>query len=124
METVEQLIAEVTRLKAENEALRKAFEPTLPSVHLLEDKVLLERIESKSKTDVGIIIPEQSREKSVFATVVACGPGRHVYGHFEPTPVEPGMKVILPKWSDEEVKIEGKKYMIAPSCDILAIVEE
>ena len=90
----------------------------------LHDKVLIERVEESNKTAGGIIIPDTAKEKPSEGIVKAVGNGfRSDDGKILPMCVKEGDKVLFPKWSGTEVKIEGVSYLILKESDILAIVE-
>ena len=65
-----------------------------------------------------------SKEKSEEGKVIATGPGKMTdEGKIIPMSVKPGDKVLFTKYSPNEIKIEGKEYLIAREEDILAIIK-
>jgi len=86
----------------------------------LYNYVLLERIEENAKTAGGIYIPDTAKEKPSAGKVVAAGPGLKD----EPVSVKAGDKVLFAKWasSANEVKIDGKDYILIKETDILGIL--
>ena len=90
----------------------------------LNDRILLERLEAEQKTAGGILIPDNAKEKPVEAKVIAVGNGKILEnGTRQAMSVKTGDKVIFGKWSGNEVKIEGKDYLLIKEEEILAIVE-
>ncbi|MDR2458544.1 MAG: co-chaperone GroES [Holosporales bacterium] len=90
----------------------------------LYDRVLVERIESESKTSGGIIIPDTAKEKPMEGIVVAVGNGaRSEKGDFVQLQVKAGDKVLFGKWSGNEIKIDGKDYIVMKESDIMGIFE-
>ncbi|MDR1609254.1 MAG: co-chaperone GroES [Holosporales bacterium] len=90
----------------------------------LYDRVLVERIESESKTSGGIIIPDTAKEKPMEGIVVAVGNGaRSEKGDLTPLQVKAGDKVLFGKWSGNEIKIDGKDYIVMKESDIMGIFE-
>jgi chaperonin GroES len=90
----------------------------------LYDRVLIERIESESKTSGGIIIPDTAKEKPMEGNVVAVGSGaKSEKGDLIPLQVKPGNKVLFGKWSGNEIKIDGKDYIVMKESDIMGIFE-
>ena len=90
----------------------------------LNDRILLERLEAEQKTAGGILIPDNAKEKPVEAKVIAVGNGKILEnGTRQSMSVKTGDKVIFGKWSGNEVKIEGKDYLLIKEEEILAIVE-
>ncbi|MFQ6778172.1 MAG: co-chaperone GroES [Alphaproteobacteria bacterium] len=91
----------------------------------LNNYVLLERIEEENKTAGGIIIPDTAREKPSRGKVIATGNGAFENGNRVPMSVKPGNIVLFAKWasSANEVKIDGKDYVLIKESDILGILE-
>ena len=91
----------------------------------LNNYVLLQRIEEETKTSGGIIIPDTAREKPSRGTVIAVGDGLIENGARVPMTVKPGDTVLFAKWaaSANEVKIDGKEYVLVKESDILGIIK-
>ncbi|MCX8516270.1 MAG: co-chaperone GroES [Alphaproteobacteria bacterium] len=89
----------------------------------LHDRVLVERLESESKTAGGIIIPDTAQEKPMEGKIVAVGDGTvSEEGKLRPLNVKAGDRVLFGKWSGTEVKIDGKELLIMKESDILGII--
>lgn len=90
----------------------------------LHNYVLLTRIEEENKTAGGIIIPDTAKEKPVRGCVVAVGDGLFENGQKIPMSVKPNDTVLFAKWaaSANEVKIDGKDYVLIKESDILGIL--
>jgi len=97
------------------------------------DHVLIKRDDSDSKTKGGLFIPETAQEKSIFAKVVAVGPGKWldtVYDPINPPEhprrrkplVEPGDRVVIEKWKGSEIDVNGEPHLFVREDDILAVV--
>lgn len=73
----------------------------------------------------GIIVPETAgKEKPERGEVVATGPGKILdSGARSPVEVKVGDKVVFKKYSPDEVKVDGKEYLILEDSDIMAIIE-
>ena len=95
------------------------------NVKPLHDKILVERDEAETVTSSGIYLPESSKEKPQFATVLAVGNGtlNETTGERVPLDVNVGDRIILSKWGGTELKLDGEEYLIINASDILAIVE-
>jgi chaperonin GroES len=91
----------------------------------LSDHILIEPVKEEEKTKAGIFLPDTaSKEKSEEGKVIAVGPGkRNEKGEIIPVSVKPGDKVLFTKYGPNEIKVEGKEYLIASEGDILAIIE-
>ncbi|MDF1790697.1 MAG: co-chaperone GroES [Thalassobaculaceae bacterium] len=89
----------------------------------LHDRVVVEALQSDTKTAGGIIIPDTAKEKPVQGTVVAVGPGaRDETGKVQKLDVKKGDTVLYGKWSGTEVKIDGKDLLIMKESDIMGVV--
>ncbi len=96
------------------------------SIKPLGDRVLLEPVEeNKEKTKGGIYLPETaSKERPEKGRVVAVGEGRVLDSGKKIVPsVKKGDLVLFTKYGPNEIKVDGKEYLIAKEEDILAILE-
>ena len=89
----------------------------------LADRVVTKLIEAEETTKSGIILTAAAKEKPQIAEVVAVGPGGIVDGNEVKMFVSVGDKVLISKYSGNEVKVDGQEYSIVRQSDILAIVE-
>ncbi len=91
----------------------------------VSDHIILKPIDKETVTSSGIIIPDTvEKEKPETAEVLAVGPGKMLEnGQRQSMDVSVGQKVMFKKWSPDEVEIEGQKYLIIKSEEVLAIVE-
>ena len=89
----------------------------------LSDRVLLQRIEEKEVARGGIIIPDTAKEKPQEAEVVALGDGRlDDNGKRIPMTVEAGNRVLIGKYTGQDIKIDDVEHTIVREDEILAIV--
>lgn len=90
----------------------------------LGDRVLIEPL-YEEKRKGGIILPETvDKERPEKGRVVAVGPGRiDENGKKILMNVKKGDKVLFTKYGPDEIKIDGKEYLIAKEENILAIIE-
>jgi chaperonin GroES len=91
----------------------------------LHNYILLERIEEENITAGGIIIPDNAREKPSRGRVINVGDGVYVGEKLVPVSVKTGDVVLFAKWasSANEVKIDGRDYVLIKETDILGILE-
>jgi chaperonin GroES len=91
----------------------------------LRDHVILEAMKEDEKTKGGIVLPDTaSKERPEQGKVVAVGPGRvNLKGQRVPMELKRGDTVLFSKYGPNEVKVEGKEYLVAKEEDILAILE-
>ena len=94
------------------------------SIKPLHDRVLVRRLEEKTKTSGGIIIPDSAKEKPTQGQIVAVGNGaRDENGKVAPLDVKAGDTVLFAKWGGTEVEVDGEELLIMKESDILGIVE-
>ena len=91
----------------------------------LSDHILLEPIKEEEKTKSGILLPAtEEKEKPEQGKVIAVGPGKKdETGKLIPLEVKAGDRVLFTKYGPNEIKIDGKEYLIAREDDILAVIE-
>lgn len=91
----------------------------------LEDRIIVEKHEAEDKTSGGIILPDNVQEKPQEAIVVSVGAGKKdPEGKLIPIDnLKAGDKIIYPKYSGTEVKINGKEFLILKASDVLAKFE-
>ncbi|MCK5211958.1 co-chaperone GroES [Candidatus Parcubacteria bacterium] len=91
----------------------------------LADYILIEPVKEEEKTKSGIFLPETAnKERPEQGNVIAVGPGkRNKTGQVVPMDVKVGQTVLFTKYGPNEIKVDGKEYLIAKEEDILAIVE-
>lgn len=96
-----------------------------PKIKPLSDHILIEPIKREEKTKAGILLPDTAeKEKPEEGLVIAVGPGRKVSsGKIISMSVKEGQKVLFTKYGPNEIKVEGKDYLIAREEDILAVIE-
>ncbi|MCA9334874.1 co-chaperone GroES [Candidatus Saccharibacteria bacterium] len=80
----------------------------------LADRVVAVREEAKTKTASGIYLPDTAKEKPVYATVEAVGPGVKE--------IKKGDRIVYKDYTTTELKIDGKEYVIVREDDVLATV--
>ncbi|MBM4078904.1 MAG: co-chaperone GroES [Planctomycetes bacterium] len=94
------------------------------AVRPLDDRVLVEALESEEKTEGGIVLPDTAKEKPSKGKVVAVGVGRLLDdGTRAPMSVKKGDQILFGKYAGTEVKVEGKDLLIMKESDILAKIE-
>ncbi len=87
-------------------------------VQPLGSRVLIRPEEEEARTSSGILLPETAKEKPQIGEVIAIGDEE------EEIPVKVGQKVLYPKYTGTEIKIDGVEHLIMDAGDLLAIVEK
>ena len=88
-------------------------------VQPLGSRVLLKpEVESESRTGSGLYIPETAKEKPQTGFIIAVG------DEDEDIKVKVGQKVLYPKYTGTEIKLDGEDHLIMDADDILAIIQE
>ncbi len=77
-----------------------------------ENKVLILADNSADKTDSGLIIPDDSKEKPMLGTVISVGQ--------DCRQLKAGDRVIFPSMYGSKVTIEGKEHSIMKEGDVFA----
>ena len=98
---------------------------TAPTLHLkpIGDKVIVEVLGAADRTKGGILLPDMAREKPQEAKVIAVGSGKILgSGKVVPPDVKAGDKVLFGKYTGNEVKVDGKEFLIINQDDILAVI--
>ncbi|NMC63487.1 MAG: co-chaperone GroES [SAR324 cluster bacterium] len=90
----------------------------------LQDRLIVERVDSEEKTSAGIYIPDTAKEKPQQGKVVAVGKGKvREDGSIQPLDLKPGDTILFGKYSGTEIKIDGNEYLIMREDDVLGVLE-
>ncbi len=82
-------------------------------------RVLILPDEGEEQTASGIYLPETAKEKPQQGTVEAVGDEEEMV-----TDLQVGDKVIFPKYSGTEIKIDGTAYLLMDESDVLARIKQ
>jgi len=89
----------------------------------LYDRILVRRLDAKEEVKGGIIIPDTAKEKPMEGKVVAVGAGKlDKSGKRIPLEVKVGDRVLIGKYSGQEVKIDDVEHVILKEDEVLGIV--
>lgn len=90
----------------------------------LGNRVLAKRLEAEEKMKGGIILPDTAKKKQETAQVMAVGTGKKdKKGNTIPFNIKVGDKILMDKYSGQEVTLDGEEFVILNADDIIAIVE-
>lgn len=77
----------------------------------LGDRVVAMREKAPEKTESGLYLPDNAKEKPIMASVVAVGPDvKHV---------KTGDKILYKEYATNEVTIDNDEYLLVKEEDIL-----
>lgn len=82
----------------------------------LGSRIVVQELEANEVTKSGIILSGMAKEKPQEAKVVAVG-------RINDNGIKIGDKIFYSKYAGNDVKVDGKEYIILNQEDILAIVE-
>ena len=86
----------------------------------MADNILLKQTEAEETTSSGIILATTTKEKPGFFEVVSVGPGTKDVEML----IKTGDKVVVSKFSGNEIKLDGEEYKFVKQDDVLAIVTD
>ncbi len=91
----------------------------------LDDRVVVEPVESDEQTPGGIYLPDTAKEKPQDGIVVAVGPGKRLENGERAEPsVKAGDRVLYSKYGGTEVEAGAGEYLVMRESDILAKMED
>jgi chaperonin GroES len=89
----------------------------------LGDRIVVKRLQQEEKTKGGIIIPDTAKEKPLEALVVAVGSGKVLKnGKTRKLDVKEGDRILIGKYSGNEVKLDGVEHVIIGEDEVLAVL--
>jgi chaperonin GroES len=92
------------------------------NVRPLHDRIIVERLEEGEQKVGGIIIPDTAKEKPQQGKVIEAGNGKsNDEGKRIPLDVKAGDTILFGKYSGQEIKLDGKEYLIMKEDEVLAI---
>lgn len=94
----------------------------MSKIRPLGDRIVVRR--EKAQEKVGLIhIPDSAKEKPLEAVVVATGPGKFVGERFVEVSVKKDDRVLVGKYSGNEIVIDGVEHLVVREDDIVGIIE-
>lgn len=81
-------------------------------------RILIKPVKEEEKTRGGIYIPESAKEKKKQGIVVEVGNIEE-----KEFPVQKGDLILYTGYSSEELEMDGEKYLILDSKDVIAKIE-
>lgn len=91
----------------------------------LDDRILIKPTEAKERTESGIYLPEQAKERPMTGTVVALGPGKlSDNGERAKPTVKKGDVVVYGNYAGTEVELDGTTHKIMRESELLGVVDK
>ena len=84
----------------------------------LGKRVLIKPVKEEERTAGGIYIPETAKEKKKQGIVVEVGTTEE-----KEFPVKKGDVILYAGYSSEELEVDGEKYLILETKDVIAKIE-
>ncbi len=81
-------------------------------------RVLVRVLEDESMTVSGLVIPDTAKEKPQRGIVVAVGDDE------EMIKVAPGDRVLFPRYSGTELRLEGFDHLVIEATELLAVLRD
>jgi chaperonin GroES len=104
-------------------ANKTSNKPSKLGLHPVAGHLIIEPMDAQTQTTSGIYLPESVSEKPQKGKILAVGADEITdSGAKRQSPVKAGDVVVYKKWGGNEVKIDGKEYLISKFDDILAVV--
>lgn len=90
----------------------------------LQDRLIVQRIDSEEKTASGLYIPDSAKEKPQQGKVIAVGKGRvRDDGTIQPLDLSEGDTILFGKYAGTEIKIDDQDFLIMREDDVLGVME-
>jgi chaperonin GroES len=90
----------------------------------LADRIVAKPVEPENASPAGILLPEQAKEKTQLAEVLAVGPGRMADdGKRVPMSVKVGDKIVHSEYGPNRFKQGTEELLIMKEEDVLAVVK-
>jgi len=91
----------------------------------LHDRIVVHRLEEGEQQIGGIIIPDSAKEKPQQGTVIAAGSGKvDDDGTRVALDVKAGDRILFGRYAGQEIKLDGKEYLIMKEDEVLAVLED
>ena len=94
------------------------------NVRPLHDRIIVERLDEGEQRIGGIIIPDSAKEKPQQGRILAVGDGKVTEdGERIAMDVQPGNVILFGKYSGQDIKIDGRDYLIVKEDEALAVID-
>jgi chaperonin GroES len=89
------------------------------TIEPLGTRVLIRPLDQESTTASGLYLPETAKEKPQQGLVEAVGDEEEMFAG-----LVVGDKVLFPKYSGSEIKLNGTEYLIMEESEVLARISD
>lgn len=114
---------DVVLMGAAWKAAKESLKESQMKIKVLEDRILVRRIERATQSAGGIIIPDQYQEKATEAEALVVGPGFWLEnGTHREMGVAVGDRVLLGKYAGTEITVDGEPLVIIRESDVLGVI--
>ena len=94
-----------------------------PKIRPVGDRILIQHAAEKEQVRGGVIIPDNARERSQEAKVIALGTGTKTKdGAVRPFEVKVGDTVLVGKFAGAEASLADQKFTLVREDDILGVI--
>jgi chaperonin GroES len=92
-------------------------------IRAIQDRIIVRRVESEDRTDAGLYLADESKEKPSEGIVVSVGPGKYIGEQLVPPSVAVGERVVFGKFAGAEVKVGLDSLLVLREEDLFLVKE-
>lgn len=106
---------------------RKKKPRTKPTIHPLDNRVLIRRDAPETQSPGGIVLPQQAQKNQQYGIVLVTGPGKLLPdGSRAAMSVKPGDRVVFGRYSEQDIQLDCGQLndilILAREEDIYAVI--
>ena len=92
-------------------------------VRPLYDRILVERVQSETRSKGGLFLPDSAQEKPSEGVVLAVGHGRlGKDGELSPLAVKAGDRILFGRYAGTEIKVDGAERLVLREDEIFGVI--
>jgi chaperonin GroES len=92
-------------------------------VRPLYDRILVERVQSETRSKGGLFLPDSAQEKPSEGVVLAIGHGRlGKDGELSPLAVKTGDRILFGRYAGTEIKVDGTERLVLREDEIFGVI--
>ncbi len=90
----------------------------------LYDRILVQRVESETRSKGGLFLPDSAKEKPSEGIIVAVGHGRLAKdGDLEPLAVKAGDRIVFGRYAGTEIKVDGEERLVLREEEVFGVID-